>query len=167
MWDLIREDYHTHEGLCPGFWALLVARFGAWRYTVYPRALRAPFYVLYRIAFTIVQMLTGIELPAEVQIGRRLKIEHHSDIIVNGTAVLGDDVVIRNGVTIGVRHTHEAGSPVIGNRVDIGTGAKVLGAIRIGDDVAIGANAVVLTDVPPNSIAVGIPATIRPRRPAA
>ena len=160
MFEIVREDYRTHGGLCPGFWALLVHRFGAWRYSVEPRFLRAPFYVLHRIAFTVVQMLTGIELPAEVKIGRRLKIEHHSDIIINGTAQIGDDCVIRNGVTIGVRHTNEAGSPVLGNRVDVGAGAKILGAIRIGDDVGIGANAVVLGDVPVNAIAVGVPARI-------
>jgi len=167
MFERVREDYRTHGGLCPGFWALLVHHFGAWRYTVRPRLLRAPFYVLYRIAFTVVQMCTGIELPCEVALGRRFKIEHHSDIIINGTAAFGDDVIIRNGVTVGVRHTDEAGSPVVGNRVDIGAGAKVLGAIRIGDDVAIGANAVVITDVPSGSLAVGVPARVIPRAPAA
>ena len=65
---------------------------------------------------------------------------------------------------MGLRSTGERGSPVIGNRVDIGAGAKVLGPIRIGDDVAIGANAVVITDVPSNSIAVGVPARILPRK---
>jgi len=72
-------------------------------------------------------------------------------------------VVIRNGVTIGLKRTREAGAPIIGNRVDIGAGAKILGAIRIGDDVAIGANAVVLQDIPANSLAVGVPAKIKPR----
>lgn len=163
----VREDHRVHGGLCPGFWALLVHRFGAWRYTVRPRWLRAPFYLLYRVAFTTVQMLTGIEIPCEARIGRRCRIEHHSGIIVNGTAVLGDDVVLRNGVTIGVRRTDAPGSPVIGDRVDIGAGAKLLGAIRIGDDVVIGANAVVLTDVPSGAVAVGVPAVIKRRGGAA
>jgi len=73
-------------------------------------------------------------------------------------------VIIRNGVTIGLRHTGIRGSPVIGHRVDIGTGAKILGAIHIGDDVSIGANAVVIHDVPANSIAVGVPARIFPKQ---
>jgi serine O-acetyltransferase len=77
---------------------------------------------------------------------------------------LGDDVVIRNGVTIGLKRTHQPGAPVIGNRVDIGTGAKILGAITIGDDVVIGANAVVLQDIPAHCLAVGVPAVIKPRR---
>lgn len=165
MFERMREDYRTHGGLSPGFFALQVHHFGAWRYRVHPRFLRAPLYVLYRTAFVLVQMLTGIELPCEVRLGRRLKIEHHSGIIINGTAVFGDDCVVRNGVTIGVRHTNVAGSPVIGSRVDIGAGAKILGPIRIGDDVSIGANAVVITDVPSGSIAVGVPARIRPRHP--
>jgi serine O-acetyltransferase len=73
-------------------------------------------------------------------------------------------VILRNGVTIGLRHRLHRGSPVIGNRCDIGAGAKLLGPIHIGDDVAIGANAVVITDVPSNSIAIGVPAKIRPRK---
>jgi serine O-acetyltransferase len=72
--------------------------------------------------------------------------------------------VIRNGVTVGLRNRGISGSPRIGNRVDIGAGAKLLGSIQIGDDCAIGANAVVLCDVPARSIAVGIPARILPRK---
>jgi serine O-acetyltransferase len=166
MFDTLRDAYRTHDGLCPGFWAVAVHHFGAWRYRVRPRVLRAPFYLVYRVAFVAVQMATGIELPCEVRLGRRFKIEHHSGIIINGTAQFGDDCVIRNGVTVGVRHTNVPGSPVIGDRVDIGAGAVLLGPIRIGDDVAIGANAVVITDVPSHSIAVGVPARIRPRRAA-
>ena len=94
-----------------------------------------------------------------------MRIDHFGGVIVSGDTVIGDDVVIRNGVTIGLRRTGVRGAPVIGNRVDIGTGAKILGTITIGDDVAIGANAVVLKDVPANSIAVGVPAKILPRKP--
>jgi serine O-acetyltransferase len=87
-------------------------------------------------------------------------IEHIGGIVISGDAVFGDDCVVRNGVTVGLRHRQERGSPHIGNRVDIGAGAKLLGPIRIGDDVAIGANAVVLCDVPDGCIAVGIPARV-------
>jgi len=167
MLDNVREDYRTHDGLCPGFFALLVYRFGAWRYGIHAKALRVPCTVLYRIGYVVVRACTGIELPCETRIGRRLKIEHHSDIIVNGNAQLGDDVILRNGVTIGVRHTGELAFPVIGNRVDIGAGAKILGAIHVGDDVVIGANAVVIGDVPAGSLAVGVPARAMPRREAA
>ena len=91
-------------------------------------------------------------------------IEHFGGIVVSGDAVLGDDVVLRNGVTIGLKRTGERGAPVIGNRVDIGAGAKILGAIHIGDDVVVGANAVVISDVPPGCLAVGVPARVIPRR---
>ena len=119
---------------------------------------------LYKILKLLSQILTGIDLPCEVQIGRRLTIEHFGDIIISGDTVIGDDVVIRNGVTIGLRRTGIAGAPIIGDRVDIGAGAKILGTIRIGNDVAIGANAVVLQDVPDNSLAVGVPAIIKTRK---
>lgn len=166
MFENLREDFQTHDRdlLRPGFWALVVYRFGAWRYRIKPRLLRAPLYVVYKAAFVLIQMLSGIELPCEVKLGRRFRIEHHSDIIINGKAEFGDDVVVRNGVTVGVRHTNVLEAPVIGNRVDIGAGAKILGPIRIGDDVVVGANAVVITDVPSNSIAIGVPAQIRPRK---
>jgi serine O-acetyltransferase len=142
---------------------MLVYRFGRWRYSIKQRWLRLPFSFAYRILKLLSQILTGIDLPCEVQVGRRLTIEHFGDIIISGDTVIGDDVVIRNGVTIGLKRTGEAGAPVLGNRVDIGAGAKILGAIRIGDDVVIGANAVVLQDIPANSLAVGVPAKIKPR----
>lgn len=166
MFENIREDWRAYEGdICrQGLWVMAVYRFGRWRYSIRQRWLRLPFSLLYRILKLLSQILTGIDLPCEVQVGRRLVIEHFGGIIISGDTVLGDDVVIRNGVTIGLKHTGTAGAPIIGNRVDIGTGAKILGAITIGDDVAIGANAVVLQDVPPNSLAVGVPAVIKPRK---
>lgn len=166
MFENIREDWQTyeHDIARQGFWVMLVYRFGRWRYGFKQPWLRIPLSFIYKILKLLSQILTGIDLPCEVQIGRRLVIEHFGGIIISGDTVLGDDVVIRNGVTIGLKHTGIAGAPVIGNRVDIGTGAKILGAITIGDDVAIGANAVVLQDVPANSLAVGVPAVIKPRK---
>lgn len=167
MFDNLREDWRTHdrELLRQGLWVMAVYRFGRWRYTIGARSLRAPFSALYKLLKLLSEILTGIELPCEAVVGRRFRIDHFGGIIISGDAVFGDDCVVRNGVTVGLRHTGKTGSPVIGNRVDIGAGAKILGSIRIGDDVAIGANAVVLTDVPPDSIAVGIPARVLPRKP--
>lgn len=108
-------------------------------------------------------IMTGIDLPCEARVGARFTIEYFGDIIISGDAQFGDDCRIRNGVTVVLKRTSECGSPVIGNRVDIGTGAKVLGAITVGDDVAIGANAVVTKAVPANSTAVAVPAVIKPR----
>ena len=167
MFDNLREDWRTYERdpARQGLWVMVVYRFGRWRYGIHNRWLRLPFSILYKILKLLSQILTGIDLPCEVTVGRRFRIEHFGDIIISGDTVFGDDVVIRNGVTVGLKRTNERGAPVIGNRVDIGTGAKILGPIRIGDDVVIGANAVVLQDVPPNSLAIGVPAQIRPRRP--
>ena len=166
MFDNIREDWRTYDRSLSrqGLWVMAVYRFGRWRYTISNRLLRLPFSFLYRILKVLSQILTGIDLPCEVTVGRRFLIEHFGDIIISGDAVFGDDVVIRNGVTVGLRRTGVRGAPIIGNRVDIGAGAKILGPVRIGDDVAIGANAVVLTDVPAHSIAVGVPAKIIPRQ---
>ena len=108
-------------------------------------------------------MLLGVELPCEAIVGERLVIEHTGTIVVSGDAIFGDDCILRQGVTVGLRNRGIRGSPRLGDRVDIGAGAKLLGPIRIGNDVAIGANAVVLCDVPDQSIAVGIPARVRPR----
>ncbi|MEN9847757.1 MAG: hypothetical protein RL368_497 [Pseudomonadota bacterium] len=164
MFENIRVDWQHYQSFsCQGFWVMMVYRLGRWRYNLASRWLRLPFSVLYKILHVTVQILTGIDLPCEVVVGRGFIIEHFGGIIISGDTVFGDDVVIRNGVTIGLRHRGMRGSPVIGNRVDIGTGAKILGPITIGDDVVIGANAVVICDVPANSIAVGIPARILPR----
>ncbi|HVQ37166.1 MAG TPA: hypothetical protein VMS31_06520 [Pyrinomonadaceae bacterium] len=167
MFENLKQDWEVYERDIwrQGLWVMVAYRFGRWRYTVNARLLRAPLSFIYKLLKITSQILTGIDLPCEVTVGRRLKIEHFGDIIISGDTVIGDDVVLRNGVTIGLRRTGVRGAPRIGNRVDIGAGAKILGDIAIGDDVAIGANAVVLKDVPANSIAVGIPATIKTRNP--
>lgn len=166
MFENIREDWLTYDRQLSrqGLWVMVVYRFGRWRYSIRPRLFRLPFSFLYKLLKPISEILTGIELPCEVTLGRRFRIDHFGGIVISGDAVFGDDCVIRNGVTVGLRITGQRGAPVIGDRVDVGAGAKILGTIHIGDDVAIGANAVVLTDVPPNSIAVGIPARILPRK---
>ncbi len=169
MFPNIRQDWQAHDRVWSrhGFWVLVVYRFGRWRYGVRSRLLRAPLSFLYKLLKFFADALLGVELPCEATIGQRLVIEHIGGIVISGDAVFGDDCILRNGVTVGLRNRGHSGSPTLGNRVDIGAGAKLLGPIRIGNDVAIGANAVVLCDVPDNSIAVGIPAQIKPRKPAA
>jgi len=166
MFDNLREDWRTyHRDITrPGLWAMVVYRFGRWRYRLRPRLVRMPFSFLYKLLKVFSEIITGIELPCETRLGRRFRIDHHGGIVVSGDAVFGDDCVIRNGVTVGLRHVEDQRSPVIGSRVDIGAGAKILGPITIGDDVHIGANAVVIRDVPSRSIAVGIPARVLPAR---
>jgi serine O-acetyltransferase len=168
MWPNLSDDYRTYKGDLSrrGLWTMVVYRFGRWRYTIKSPLLRKPFSMLYKFAKIVCESLTGIELPCEAVVGRGLIIEHGFDVVVSGDATLGNDVVLRNGVTIGLRHRLIRGSPTIGHRCDIGTGAKILGPITIGDDVAIGANAVVITDVPSGSIAIGVPARIIARKQA-
>jgi serine O-acetyltransferase len=166
VFDRITEDYAAH-GRDPwrqGVWVMIVYRFGQWRYRVRPALLRKPFSLAYKLLKISVQVLTGIDLPCEAKVGRRLVIEHFGGIVVSGDTVIGDDVTLRHGVTLGLRRTGVQGAPVIGNQVDIGAGAKILGPVHIGDGAVIGANAVVLCDVPPGALAVGIPARIKRRR---
>lgn len=162
MFNNIKQDLDAYAGdfSCQGFWAMVVYRFGRWRYKISPPLLRKPFSLIYKILYKVIQILTGIELPCEAETGRHFRIDHFGGIVISGYARFGDYCVIRNGVTVGLKNPDDPCAPVIGNHVDIGAGAKVLGDIRIGDNVRIGANAVVITDVPSNATAVGIPAKI-------
>ena len=164
--DHIRADFRAHGRQigAQGFWALLVYRYGRWRYGIRPGWLRKPFSLLYHILFKWVQILTGIELPCEVEIGEGFVIDHFGGIVISGYAKFGANCRIRNGVVVGLKNVDEPIAPVIGDNVDIGSGAKVLGPIRIGNNVRIGANAVVLCDVPDDHVAVGVPAVIKPIR---
>jgi serine O-acetyltransferase len=162
MFDNIRQDLQTYQGDwgAQGFWVMVVYRFGRWRYDLKPPIVRKFFSLLYKFCFKLVQIITGIELPCEVPVGKNFRIDHFGDIIISGYASFGDDCILRNGVTVGLKNVETKAAPRIGNRVNIGAGAKVLGPITVGDDVDIGANSVVICDVPDHSIAVGIPARI-------
>lgn len=161
LWALWREDLKAHRGdpTLPGFRAVAICRFGQWRMRVRPKLLRAPLSVLYRMMFRHCRNRYGIELPYSIVLGRRVVIEHQGAIVVHGSCVIGDDCVIRQGVTLGNRYPDRPfDAPVLGNRVSIGAGAKVLGKVFLGDDCSVGANAVVLHDVAAGETVVGIPA---------
>lgn len=112
-------------------------------------------YFLARLVADISRTLTGIEIHPGAQIGRRLVIDHGVGCVIGETAVIGDDCVIFHGVTLGgIKFDPIKRHPTVGNRVLIGTGAKVLGPITIGDDARIGANAVVLKAVPAGGVIV-------------
>ena len=165
MFSNIKEDFKTYQGDigAQGFWVMLVYRFGRWRYSVRPAIVRKIFSLMYKIFYKCIQIMTGIEFPCEVEIGQRFKIDHFGGIVVSGYAKFGDDCRIRNGVVVGLKNVEEPGAPIIGNNVDIGAGAKVLGKIKIGNKLRIVANDVLVSDVPDNSIAVGVPAIIKTR----
>jgi serine acetyltransferase/GT2 family glycosyltransferase len=165
LWQQIQEDWLAHgkDWTKPGFRAIAVYRFGVWRMGVEPKLLRAPLSVIYRSLFRFVRNVYGIELPYSAQLGRRVIIEHQGGIVIHGSSILGDDCIIRQGVTLGNRYIDRPlAAPKLGKRVNIGAGAKLLGDIVLGDDANVGANAVVLIDVPAGRTAVGIPAKLLP-----
>ncbi|MBL1173900.1 serine O-acetyltransferase [Pantanalinema sp. GBBB05] len=163
LWQQIVEDWVAHgkDWTKPGFRAVAIQRFGAWRMALKPIVVRAPFSILYRMLFRKARNTYGIELPDTVKLGRRVIIEHQSAIVIHGDCEIGDDTIIRQGVTLGNRYLHRPlEAPKLGKRVNVGAGAKIFGNVTIGDDVNIGANAVVLTDVPAGATVGGIPAKI-------
>ena len=122
---------------------------------------RIKLFFLARYISQLSRFATGIEIHPGAKIGKRFFIDHGMGVVVGETAVIGDDVLLYQGVTLGgtgivqgKRH------PTVGNNVVIGAGAKVLGNITIGDNSYIGANAVVIHDVPANSTVVGVPGRI-------
>ncbi len=141
-----------------GFLAILVYRFFRW---FHERGIPTqPFRFL---AERLVEMTTGISIPVEAQIGKGLRIHHFGGVILHPEVVIGENCTLYHDVTLGDRGGW-GGAPRVGNNVLIGAGAKVLGRIDVGDRSVIGANAVVLSSVPPDSLAVGVPAICKPRR---
>jgi serine O-acetyltransferase len=106
-------------------------------------------------------LLFGIEIAREVRLGEGVVFLHTVGVVIGGNSQIGDRVMFLGGNTIG--SIDRKGYPRIGNDVVIGAGARILGPVTIGDGASIGANAVVLCDVPPGAIAVGVPAVVRPR----
>ncbi len=116
---------------------------------------------LARIISNISRFLTGIEIHPGAQIGRGLFIDHGMGVVIGETSIVGDNVTLFQGVTLGGTGKERGKRhPTLGSNVTIGTGAKILGNITIGDYSYIGANAVVLKDVPPNCTVVGIPGRV-------
>lgn len=164
LWRQIGEDWRAHgrDWTRPGFRAVATHRFGVWRMGVRARLLRAPLSLLYRALFRRCRNRYGIELPYTVSLGRRVVVEHQGGIVVHGASVIGDDCIIRQNCTLGIRRLDALNdAPVLGRNVELGAGAVLLGAIRIGDGARIGANAVVLADVPAGALATGVPAVVR------
>ena len=165
LWQQVREDWiaHGRDWTKPGFRAVAAHRFGVWRMRVRPRWLRVPLSILYRMLYRHARNVYGIDLPYTVQLGRRVVIEHQGAIVIHGNAIIGDETILRQGVTLGNRYLERPlDAPCLGKRVNVGVGAKILGAVTLGDDAQIGANAVILKDVPAGATAVGIPARIIP-----
>lgn len=118
-------------------------------------------FFLARLLSQLAKWLTGIEIHPAATIGRRLVIDHGTGIVIGATTVIGDDCLIYQGVTLGGTGVmHGKRHPTLGNNVMVGSGAKVLGPIFIGDNSRVASNAVVLKDVPENSTVVGVPGKV-------
>ncbi|SMP16818.1 serine O-acetyltransferase [Desulfurobacterium pacificum] len=114
-----------------------------------------------RLISHLSRWITGIEIHPGAKIGKRFFIDHGMGVVIGETTEIGDDVTLYHQVTLGGTSTKKGKRhPTIGNNVVIGAGAKVLGPITIGDNCKIGANSVVIKDVPPNSTVVGIPGKV-------
>lgn len=161
---LIGEDWRNYHRpfLQQGFWALAFHRYGSWVRTIGFKPAYFPLRVVHLFLIKVSEIAFGISIGPNAQIGRRFRIEHFGCIIIHAEARIGNDVQIRQGVTIG---NLDAGRfdavPMIGDGVSIGAGAKILGPIKIGRGAVVGANAVVIRDVPEGALAVGVPAQIK------
>jgi len=140
--------------LYPSFHAILRYRLAHWFY------LHKRYFIARWISQRAVRK-TGIEIHPGAQIGKGLFIDHGHGVVIGETAIVGDDVTIYQGVTLGgTGKEHGKRHPTIGNNVMISAGAKVLGSFTVGDDAKIGAGSVVLREVPPNATVVGIPGRV-------
>ncbi len=137
-----------------GLHAVMLHRVAHWFY-------QRKWYVLARFISQGARILTGIEIHPGAKIGQRLFIDHGTGVVIGETAEVGDDVLLYQGVTLGgTGNQRGKRHPTIGNRVVIGTGAAILGSIKLGDDVKVGAGSVVVHSVPEASTVVGIPARV-------
>lgn len=172
MFKLIQSDYKKYKSyggnfitiffLTQGFWAILQYRTA----NFFHRKLKIP--VLRQIVLSIcllwrklIEITTGISIPASAQIGHSFYIGHFGGIILNAKTVIGTNCNISQGVTIGVSGVNEKrGVPIIGNNVYIGANSVVAGGITIGDNVLIGACSLVTTDASEDSVMLGVPAKV-------
>lgn len=140
--------------LYQGLHALISHRIARFFYTLH-------MFFTARLISQISRHITGIEIHPGAKIGKRFFIDHGMGVIVGETSIIGDDVLLYQGVTLGGTGLEKGKRhPTVGNNVVIGAGAKILGNITVGDNSYIGANAVVIKDVPPNSTVVGVPGRI-------
>ncbi|MBK8500211.1 MAG: serine acetyltransferase [Flavobacteriales bacterium] len=163
VWNIF-QDWSANAGNPKGRLVLLAFRTAhLLRQNVIVAILFFWYFIMYRVG---VEWFLGIELPWKTRIGPSFRVDHGQALVVNDGTVFGADCTVRNSTTIGNKRLKDgtySRAPRFGDRVDIGANSIIIGPVTIGDDVAIGAGAVVLKDVPANSLAVGNPARIIPR----
>ncbi len=150
-------------------WALATYRYGRWAHEACPKRLAGLASRTYGGLRVLTEVATGVCLPHELVIGEDLHLVHGSNIRIHPSTVIGNRVGIMHDVTIGIGMDDD-GAPVIGDDVFIGAGAKIVGRVRVGAGARIAANSLVVSDVPPGAMAIGVPArsipAIRHRRAA-
>lgn len=175
MFDYIRSDLSAITNRAKGFRAFkavlcthtfhmtVLIRFGCWSRS----KLGAPGNVVGSITEYVIRVIYASDISCKAKIGRYFHVMHGQDIVIGSDVVIGENCKVFNSVTFGNKDTEDPScnaQPTIGNNCVIGTGAKLLGGILVGDNVRIGANAVVINDVPSNAIAVGVPARVISRK---
>jgi len=142
----------------PALWAIMVYRFGNWTLNA-PWLIRPLVHFIYFPCYSLVRLLTGIDIPRTAIIGKGLMIHHYSGVIIHPAAKIGDFCTLRHGVTIGTRHINGK-PPTIGNNFEAGAYAQILGEIVIGNDVRIGALSLMISNGKDGGTYVGIPAKL-------
>ncbi len=158
--DDLRRDYARHGSSIrnPAFWAVATYRFGRWA-NEQPPPVRGAAGKVYGGLALAVEMASGILFNREATVGEDFHLVHSGNIKIHPDCVIGDRVGIMHDVTLGTAAERE-GAPVVGDDVFIGAGAKILGPVKIGDRARIAANSLVVTDVPADTTAIGVPAKI-------
>jgi serine O-acetyltransferase len=169
MWREIRADLRKHGVRSGGFWALALYRYGRWSDERTSSVARWANSKVYGACKPLVDLATGVDLDRATVIGEGFHLVHTGNVHIHPEVVIGDRVGIMHGVTLGTNMGEDL--PVIGNDVFIGCNASVLGKVKIGDGARIAANSLVISDVPPGAVAIGVPARVGPdlsslRRPA-
>ncbi|MDR1513277.1 MAG: serine O-acetyltransferase [Propionibacteriaceae bacterium] len=166
---VLRDDLATAQRLDPAARSLIEVALAypgvhaLWIHRLTHRMWREPLLRLpARLISQFARFLTGIEIHPGAVLGERLFIDHGMGVVIGETTLVGDDVLLFHGVTLGGRSMVKGKRhPTVGNRVTVGAGAKVLGPITVGDDARIGANSVVVHDVPAQGVVVGVPGKVR------
>jgi serine O-acetyltransferase len=171
--DIARYRSMGHKGkqlwLNPAIWAIAIYRFGNWLYSTNPFVLvRIPLKVVYFFAYMFSEVVMEMCLDPQATIGGGLYIAHIGGIHINPQAIIGSYCDIAHRVTIGASAMGRQGSPVLSDKVYIGTGATLVGKIKIGSGAKIAANTLVITNVPDGATVMGVPGRIimRPPKPA-
>ncbi len=162
--DQLKEDWQTHDRalMSPGFHAVATHRFGVWaepRPGLAGKILTASYKWL---NIVLIRNVYGTEIPLTTTLGRRVKIGHHQGVVLGHSTVVGNDCLIRQNVTLGQSSDEgrDDDQPVLGDRVELGAGATIVGPVKVGDDARIGPGAVVTRNVPSGATAFAPPARI-------